>query len=373
MSPTAAQLQVNLKSIETNYLLLRQQALPAICASVVKADAYGLGMEAIVPVLYRAGCRHFFVAHLSEALTLRTLANQLQQTDAKDTSSIWIGFFHGVCTKEEAMLADAHQITPIINSMHQWHIWQPYCQDLTKPVWIHADTGMQRLGFDHEELSHFLSITQMGKTIPHLTWMTHLACADTPNHPLNHTQWDSFFTLLHQTAKPGSIANSSGIFHPLAYKTHIVRPGCALYGINPTPHQTNPMHPVISLHAPLLRYHTLTTHSTIGYGATISVPKGTTIGVIPLGYADGLLRSLSHRAMAYIDNLPTPILGRISMDLTIIDLTNVPKEKIHPLAMIELIGPNQSIDQIAFQANTIGYEILTSFHHPRMNRIYHFD
>ena len=200
--------------------------------------------------------------------------------------------------------------------------------------------------------------------------MSHLACADTPEHPLNARQRDSFRAALAILPKaPVSFANSSGIYLGADYWGDLARPGAALYGVAPVPGQPNPMRGVVRLDGKILQVRQIDSGSTVGYGASHRAVGRERIATVAVGYADGFMRSLGNRGSGYIGAQRVPIVGRVSMDLITFDVSDVPELLARPGATIELIGPDHPIDAIAAEAGTIGYEILTALG-ARFARVY---
>jgi alanine racemase len=190
--------------------------------------------------------------------------------------------------------------------------------------------------------------------------MSHLACAEEAANPMNQEQRARFERLRSLLpAAPASLANSSGIFLGPAFHYQLCRPGVALYGVNPTPAHANPMAPVVTLEAPVLQVHEVAGRGSVGYGATYRTRAGARIATVPVGYADGYLRSASNRATARIAGVEVPLAGRVSMDLISLDVSALPAEAVRPGTTVELIGGPDGVDRLAAAAGTIGYEVLT--------------
>lgn len=385
--PYAGQLTIDLTALKANYKLCQRQvsegeggagdgedstdrnsqaAIASACqvAAAVKADAYGIGMIEAAGALHEAGCRIFFVATLDEALALRGIF--------KDTD-VTIAVLNGL-QKDCEEIFDFHSLTPVLNALEQVESWAQYSKR-TRPYLksiIHFDTGMSRLGLDKTEQK----ILQ-GKWPELQNWidldyvMSHFACADEPDHPLTEQQFEDFQNATDSfifTKK--SIANSSGIFRDRRFHCDMVRPGMCLYGLNPTPDIANPMQPVVRLDVPVLQLRRVQKGESVGYGASWVAQEDTDIATIQLGYADGFLRSLSNSGAVYWQNIACPIIGRVSMDLTMISLAHIPAAlRPKPNDRVEVIGPNRTPDDIAAEAGTIGYEILTSLGR-RYQRVY---
>ena len=333
-----ATLTIDLTAVAANWRALCARH-GADVAGVVKADAYGLGAARVVPALAAAGCRHFFVAQLAEALAIRPLA-----PDAE------IAVFAGPAAAEPAAYL-ANAITPVLNSLAQVAAWNG-----AGPAWLHVDTGMSRLGLDARELATVQADIRSPAAILRGV-MTHLVAAEVPDDPLNARQYARFAAACgHLPPVPRSLANSSGIF--LGFGSDLARPGAALYGINPTPGRPNPMRPVVALHAPVLALRDIAPGETVGYNATWTATRPSRIATVGVGYADGWLRAQSNRGFACFDGAPVPLVGRVSMDLATYDVTDHPGLAVGSL--LELIGPNVPVERVAEAAGTNAYEILTA-------------
>ncbi len=344
-----ARLEIDLRAVRANYRLLVSLAAPASVAAVVKANAYGLGMAPVARALWAEGARTFFVARLAEGLELRRILEDarifvLDGLAAETVDPVW----------EEAGLI------PVLNRSEELSIWADRARRRERhpEVAIHVDTGMTRLGMSPSRFAGRNGALPTGVT-PCLI-MSHLACADEPEHPLNARQLERFRAVCGMfPGIPRSLAASSGIFLGPAYRFELCRPGVALYGVNPTPGRPNPMQPVVRLCAPVLQVHEITERATVGYGATYEVRAGDRIATVAAGYADGLLRSAGKRGTARIDGKEIPLAGRISMDLLSVDISALPSGSVVPGTMVELIGGPDGVDRFAAAAGTIGYEVLT--------------
>ena len=348
---SGALLTIDLDALAANYRLLAERAGTAECAVAVKADAYGTGMALAAPVFARAGARTFFVADLNEALELRSLL-----PDAA------IGVFNGLMPGCEADYA-AHDLLPVLNHLGDVERWAAHAsgREAPLPAFLHIDTGMNRLGLGPDELDILVDETDRLAGIDLRAIMSHLACAEDAADPMSEEQRDSFCAALERLpAAPTSLANSSGIFRGPDFHFDMVRPGCALYGVNPTPDAANPMRRVVGLSAKVLQVRNVDTPMTVGYGATHRVAQAAKIATIAVGYADGYLRSLSGCGQVSFAGHPAPVVGRVSMDLITVDVTDVPEDATRPGMMAEIIGDRRDADQVAAEAGTIGYEILTA-------------
>jgi alanine racemase len=338
-----AVLTIDLAAVVANWRKLGARH-GAPVAGVVKADAYGLGAIPVSRALHAAGCRDFFVAHLSEGLALRAALGP----------GAMIAVLNGFAPGEDGEAS----LTPVLNHLGDVALHRarpPACGAI-----LHLDTGMGRLGLDAGEQARVAADPGLLGGLP-LHWvMSHLACADEAAHPLNAQQAEGFAAAAARIAPgiPRSLANSSGIFLGPAFASDLARPGCALYGLNPIPGRPNPMAPVVTLDVPVLQVRQIPPTATVGYGATWAATRPSRIATVAAGYADGYLRALSGRSVAHHAGRALPLVGRVSMDLLTFDATDAPE--VLPGSMLRLIGPGCTPDDLAARAGTIGYEFLTS-------------
>ncbi len=330
------------------------------CGAVVKADAYGLGIAAVAPALWRAGARTFFVAHGFEGERLRALLGP--------EAVIYV--LHGPLvpvTPAHAALFRDHALIPVLNAPEQVTVWQALARDTgaTLPCALHLDTGMNRLGLDPAQAA---AVARDPAGLEVRLLLTHFACADEPDHPLNGQQL-ARFAARPEVCRPWStsLCNSSGLFLPGLAPEAVARPGIALYGGNPTPGDANLMRPVVRLEARVLQVRDVDTPGTVGYGASWQAPGPRRLATVAVGYADGWFRCLGNRGAAVVEGLRLPLVGRVSMDLTVLDVTDLPR--VQPGDTLPLLSPDMPIDTVAEAAGTIGYEILTSLG-PRYARHY---
>lgn len=347
-----AVLTIDLGAIRDNYRLLCERAGMAACGAAVKADAYGLGAVPVARALAEEGCRHFFVAHLDEGLALRS----------RLPATVDIFVLHGPPPGTERDFL-AHGLIPVLNSREQLADWRRAARAAGRqlPAAVQVDTGMSRLGLSPAEFDAWLEDPDFRRGIRLRYLMSHLACAEQEGHPMNTRQLRAFSAACGRL--PGcaaSFANSSGIFLGPAYHFDLVRPGAALYGISPRPGMRNPMVPVVRLQARILQIREIGRGDSVGYGGYYIAPSRRRIATISTGYADGWLRSLGGSGHAYIDGLRVPVAGNVSMDTCALDVTDVPPDRLQAGAFVDLIGAAQPVDDVAEQAGTIAYEILTS-------------
>lgn len=354
-------LEIDLAGIVANWRFLARQVAPAGCAAVVKADAYGLGAAPVANALAAAGCRRFFVATLDEGLALR----------AALPASVEIAVFNGPPSGSAADFA-AHELIPVLNDPGQIAEWEQEAGGRgALPAMLHVDTGMARLGLTPREFARLADDLPRPGAICWRAVISHLACADEPEHPLNPQQRQRFVTARSRLGgMPASLGASSGIFLGRDFHFDFVRPGAALYGVNPQPGGANPMRQIVRLGARILQIRDVDAGQPVGYGAAHMMAAAGRLATVAVGYADGWLRSLSHRGSGHIGGVRVPLLGRVSMDLAIFDISAVDPSVARPGSFIELLGEDYGIDAAAADAGTIGYEILTALG-GRYHRIYH--
>ncbi len=350
-----AVLTIDLDAIGSNYRLLQARVGGKPVAPMVKADAYGLGVHRVAPALWREGARLFFVAQLSEAIELR----EILPAEAE------IAVLNGLFAGEETAFAEARAM-PVLNDLGQLELWDAWCrQHGPAPAVLHIDTGLTRLGLEPHEVDRLAGSPELAVGIPFALVMSHLACADTPEHPLNQQQLTAFNGALNRLSAvvgdvPRSLAASSGIFLSSAFHFDVARPGAALYGLRPQENVPNPMACCVQLRARILQIRHVDSPMTVGYGATHSIRGPGLIATIAVGYADGLLRASGGRGHAVLGGCLVPMVGRVSMDLITLDVSNAPEHLVQPGQWVELIGRDIPPDHVADAAGTIGYEILTS-------------
>jgi alanine racemase len=349
-------LTVDLDAIVANWRKLEKAAVPAECAGVVKADAYGCGAAAVARALANAGCKTFFVATLDEAAAVRRAV--------PPPAAIYVldGFFQN--TGEAYARIDAR---PVIGDLNELAEWDVFCR---RSRWdggaaIHIDTGMNRLGFSVTEAQGIVPRINAGDHGITLV-MSHLACAEQLHSSANARQLTAFRAIAALfTNVPASLANSSGIFLGPQFQFDLVRPGAALYGVNPTPEADNPMRPVVELKARIVQIRNVERGEPVGYGGTWTTRRPTKLAIVSAGYADGYFRAAgsndgSRGAEVVIAGKRCPIAGRISMDLMAVDITDLPNNAVRRGHMATLIGEGITIDELAHHYGTIGYEVLTS-------------
>jgi alanine racemase len=350
-----AVLRIDLEAIVANYGLIARQAGDVKVAAVVKADGYGLGAIEVAVALAGAGCRHFFVAQFSEAVVLKPAL----PIDAM------LYILNGLQPGAEPACAAVGAI-PVLNSLDQVERWAMLARSESSPLpsVLQFDTGMARLGLPPGEIECLVGQPDRLAGLDVQLVMSHLACGDDPDAPSNPAQAQAFaLAASHFPAVPRSIDNSGGAFLSKDAHGDLVRAGIALYGGAPQSGRSNPMRPVVSLEAPIVQIREVPAGGQVGYGLSFVAGRASRIATIPVGYADGWPRHLSNRGSAFIGGLRAPIVGRVSMDSITLDVTDIDDNLLHPGAAVELLGPHQTIDEVAADAGTISYEILTQLGH----------
>ena len=353
-----AWLSVDLAAVVGNWRLLSARLRPGCrAAAVVKADAYGLGAAQVAPALLAAGCRRFLVATIDEGVALRPL---LPGAEILVLNGPWPG-------GERDFVA--HSLVPVLNSPEQAAAWAAFAaaSGRTLPSALHIDTGMSRLGFTAAQAARLSADPNAAAELGLILVISHLACADDPSDPMNRRQLQAF----RDAARgfPGietSLAASSGIFLGPDWHGDWARPGAALYGLRPNLDGPNPMAQVVRLQGRILQVRDVDAGDTVGYGATHRCARPGRLAIVAAGYADGLFRALGNRGCGLLGGWRVPLVGRVSMDLIAVDVTETPPGQAQPDGLIDLIGPGNSVDDVAAAAGTIGYEVLTA-----LGRRYH--
>ncbi|MEN3350297.1 MAG: alanine racemase [Bradyrhizobium sp.] len=347
-------LTIDLDAIIANWRKLEKTAVPAECGAVVKANAYGCGAAEVSRALARAGCKTFFVATVEEAAVVRAAV--------PDATLYSLGGFFQQTGDAYAKI----DCKPVIGDLNELAEWDVFCR---RSGWsggaaIHIDTGMNRLGLTVSEAQGIIPRINAGDHGITLV-MSHLASAELLNNPANAKQIAAFREIASLfTGVPASLANSSGVFLGAQFQFEIVRPGAALYGVNPTPEADNPMQQVVDLKARIVQIRNIDRGETVGYGGTWTARRPTRLAIVAAGYADGYFRAASANdgtrgAEVVVAGKRCPIAGRISMDLTAVDVTDLDKSAVRRGQMVTLIGEGITVDEVAHHFGTIGYEVLT--------------
>lgn len=356
MSPTTLEASisnvkftVDLDALEANYHKVNSYTAHGNCIPVVKADSYGCGMIESAKRLARAGARLLMVAQMEEAVKLRSVLPKVQ-------IAVLDGLLPGMVP-----LYIQHNLIPVLSSYDQVQEWATDSgAAIDRPVMIHFDTGLNRIGMRLEEIDQLAEEKALLKLLNIHSYHSHLACSNMPDHELNHLQLERFKSILQKLPKArAGLAATNGLFLGPDYHFDTCRIGRYIYGVEPVKQAPEKATPVVSMSARILQIKTAKKGETTGYEATYKFDKDTRICTIGLGYADAILVSLSNKGICYIDGHKAPVIGRISMDLMTLDVSNVPEHLVYPGQFAEVIGPNNTINAIAAQCGAIPYEILT--------------
>jgi alanine racemase len=352
-SGAAATLGVDLGALVANWRLLAAQGGGAECAAVVKAEAYGLGAEQVTRALAAAGCRVFFVANAAEGERIRAVAPR---------AIVYV--LEGLPRGGARALAAA-RLRPVLASLEEIREWGAFGRSVGRrlPAALQLDTGMNRLGLAPRDAP--AAATAAAEDLELTLVLSHFVCAQWPEHPRNAGQIAAFAEAMRVfPGVPGSLCNSSGVFLPQKPHHELLRPGYALYGGNPTPSAKNPMRPVVRLDARILAVREIAAGESVGYDGVWIASRPTRLATLGVGYGDGLptgMSSASGRpgAEAIIGGYRCPLVGRVSMDFVMLDVTDVPEHVARRGATAELLGDTIEVDEMAARCGTIGYEILT--------------
>jgi alanine racemase len=348
-------LTIDLDALVANWRKLEKTAVPAECSAVIKANAYGCGTAAVARALAKAGCKTFFVATADEAAVARS---------ALPSAAIYV--LNGLIQNNGEAYAKI-DARPVIGDLNELAEWDVFCR---RSGWaggaaIHIDTGMQRLGLTVAEAQGLIPRIHAGDHGISLV-MSHLACAESLHHPMNGRQLAAFRSIASEfSGVPASLSNSSGIFLGGPFQFDVVRPGAALYGVNPTPEADNPMLPVVELKARVVQIRDVERGDSVGYGGNWTARRPTRLAIISAGYADGYFRAGSSNdgtrgAEVMVAGRRCPVAGRISMDLMAVDVTDLEKNAVRRGHLVTLLGQGITVDELAHHFGTIGYEVLTS-------------
>lgn len=346
MNQYAGVLQINLSAIRSNWNLMRERFAGAACGAVIKANAYGLGFAPVAQALYSEGCRHFFVATYDEAVRVQRLLPNL----------VTIYVLQGCKPGSERLFVE-RGLVPVLSTSAMLGRWLEL-QAAGKRCALKFNSGMNRLGLSLQELECALQDARIASAGVELL-LSHMACADEREHPLNATQLQRFSQMVDLCAAvfpgvPSSLANSATVFLPEQYHFDVARPGIALFGSG-----NAALAPVVSLYLPVLQVRDVRAGEAVGYGAAFVAPRDMRTAIVSGGYADGVFRSLSNRAHGWF-NGPVPLLGRVSMDSCVFDISSLPAaSQPQEGQLIELLGEHCHLDKVAEQAGTISYELLT--------------
>jgi alanine racemase len=356
---------VDLTRLRANWQALARYVSPAECGAVVKANAYGVGADRVIPALFAAGCRTFFVATLEEAAEARALASGA-------TVFVLDGLLPG--TAREAARLDA---VPVLTNLDDVRTWAALASSGTRtpPMALHVDTGLHRLGMSAKEVRELARDAALVRRLDIALVMSHLACADEAGHPMNREQLDIFHRL--RAGLPpsrASLAASDGLMLGAEFHFDLVRPGYALYGGQAAPNRPTPVEPIVRVIARILQVHDVAVGGRVGYSASYRAQSPRRIATVAAGYADGVFRHASATnevagGAVAIRGKRAPIVGRVSMDLITVDVTEINDPAPQRGDWVDLIGPGLPIEAVGRAAGTIGYEVLTRLG-SRFHRVY---
>ena len=321
-------------------------------AATVKADAYGVGMLNVAGALVKHGCDNFFVAFLDEAIQLRKKIGHKANIYALN------GLQGGDLTD-----FDQYKITPVLTDLEKIERWRSFCLKKEKklPAILHIDTGLHRIGLPQDE---FLKIKEDPSLLSHIDWqyvMSHLACADQPHNFFNQEQKLRFQEMRpFLPLAPASLANSAGVFLGPDFHFQMVRPGRALYGLNGLFNDGRPFSSVVSFWSRVYQVQTVDKGDTIGYGRTFKADKSLRIASLCLGYADGMPFQFGNNGKVFIQGYPAPILGRVSMDIVCVDVTDIPEQLVYPSSWVEIFGVSYTVEDMAQKLQTLPHQLLLS-------------
>jgi len=361
MSAARARLTIDLDALGANYRTFCARARGAEVAPVVKADGYGLGAAQVSRRLWAEGARSFHVARLEEGEALR------QALGPQRPAAIYV--LDGAVSGSAPRLAAA-ELIPVLSTAGQVEVYGAYARGAATPLpcGLHVDTGMNRLGLRPEEVEALLASTDRLAALKLELVISHLACAEAPSHPLNARQ-AALLKHAHRLFPHAraSLANSAGVWLGEDFLFDMVRPGVGLYGSGPRGRPDPDIRPVATFEAPILDVRAVSAGETVGYGASFTAPGPLRAAVVAAGYADGILRSASPGGSVWFDGAPRRLLGRVSMDLIVVDVTDC--QAAQPGALVEILGPNLLLDDAAKAAGTVAYELLTRLS-SRAQRVY---
>jgi alanine racemase len=342
--PGRARLTIDLDALCENWRAFRHAASGTETAAVVKADGYGLGAARVASALKAAGCETFFVAHVEEGLALRKAIGPGPR----------VFVLNGVLAHEEDEIL-AGELIPVLNDLDQMRRWALLGEGA--PAALHLDSGMNRLGLSEEDIDE---AKDAAEALNLALIMSHLACASDPKSEMNTRQRDRFVQMAAQLpSAPLSLAASAGTLLGHEFHFDLVRPGIGLYGGSPFDDATTDLKPVVTLEAPILQVRDVAAGDSVGYGAAWTAQRKRRLATLAYGYADGFLRSATNRGFGVLDGHACPVVGRVSMDLIVLDVTAA-GAAAEPGALVELLGPNAPLDAQAAAAQTIPYELLTN-------------
>ena len=348
--------EINLNAIAKNWQVLNQASGVGMAGAVVKADAYGHGMEAVATALKDAGCDLFFTASLEEAVALRQTL-----PDAK------IGYFDCFGHDHELLVIE-YNLTPTIADFTSLSLLADSAARYHRliPAMLHFDSGMNRLGFNLGDLKDVIAHRGFEAGDWHMVY-SHLACADDPDDPMNIRQLQDFKSIIAHPRLNNiktSLSATGGIMLGADYHFDITRPGLGVYGLKPDGSSHEDLTPALTLKARTLQIRSAAKGETVGYGGAVKLNRDSVLATIAGGYADGINRKLSgddgRGGRIHFNGHTAPMIGRVSMDMHVVDITDLPEGHLNVDDMVTLIGDGFSIQDWAEKSDTIAYEMLTT-------------
>lgn len=353
-------LEIDTKAIGHNYRVLQSMLPHSTCAAVLKANAYGFGTKAIAPILLQENCQHFFVAHLEEGLFLRNLLKR---------PNIYV--FSGLLPRTADLFIE-NNLTPILNDFGMLKEWTFEAKKRGKklPCSLHFDTGMRRNGFDGEDLNQLFENIALLEAVETQFIMSHLVSSHTPQDPINAQQRELFENLRKQFPQvKASLADTGGIYLGSSFHYNLARVGKGLFGLYTPPKDTPSLQPCIKLLGRILQIRTAHKGESVGYGATRTLARESKLATLGVGFADGYDRRLSNKACVEIQGFKASVVGRISMDYTVVDVTDIPESLCYVGSWAELVNENLTLDHLGGSIDTISRELSTGFGE-RLHRVY---
>ena len=353
-------LEVDTQAITHNYRTLKQLVSHSTCAAVLKADAYGFGIKAVAPILMQSGCQHFFVAHIEEGIVLRRLLKE---------PVIYV--LSGLLPQTEAYFIE-HSLTPIINDFEMLNMWSREAQRLDRklPCALHIDTGMRRNGFDALDLVKLFKSPELLNHFDVHFIMSHLVSSHALHDPLNGEQKELFDHVRQQLPQlKASLADTGGIYLGSPFHYDFIRAGKGLFGLYTPPKDYPPLEPCLRFLGRILQIRTAVKGETVGYGATHTLAGKSRLATIGIGFADGYDLRLSNKGYVAFQDWKAPIVGRISMDYTVIDVTDIPESLCYVGGWAELVNQTLTLDTLAQSIGSHSRELSTGFT-SRITRIY---
>ncbi|MBY0502056.1 MAG: alanine racemase [Alphaproteobacteria bacterium] len=353
-------LEIDTRAIAQNYKTLQAFLTPSICAAVLKADAYGFGAKEIASLLWQEDCKHFFVAHLEEGLSLR-----------KQLKDPTIYVFSGLLPGTSDIFVE-HKLIPVLNDFWMVNEWAKEAKKVNKalPCALHFDTGMHRNGFDQQHLAQLFDEIDLLNLLEVKLILSHLVSSHDTQDPLNIKQNDLFNSIRKRFPKAkASLADTGGIYLGKSYHYDLARPGKGLFGLFPSPKGTTPLQQCTKVRGRIIQVRSAHKGESVGYGATYVLSRESKLATLGIGFADGYDRRFSNNAHVEIQGFKAPIVGRISMDYTVIDVTDIPEILCYTGGWAELVNKTLTLDSIAHNIGTISRELSTGFG-KRLYRVY---